>query len=132
MKRLFLSISAVCVAVMVSTNSCKKAEIAPSNARFGYSQVGNPSPLTLVLEATDWQIGTQGYNTCIFRNVVPYGRSSVKVYLVSGSYEQQINQAIHYKGAELWATRSESNVEIIFSCSCKPAVEPLVIKIIIE
>jgi hypothetical protein len=133
MKRFIISICMACATILAGTSSCKKSELNPSNMRLSPDGNAYPAPLIVVRTTSDWVNDVTGFPTCTFKNVVPYGSRSVKVYLLTGGKEEQINQFIFFMGGQLWATWTGTDVKIVFSCSCdKPAFEPLHIKIVRE
>jgi hypothetical protein len=133
MKRTILSICLTYITIFAGTSSCKKTELNSPDLPTTIDRSAYPSPLVVMRTTSDWVSDVTGFLTCTFKDVAPYGSRSVKVYLLTGGKEEQINQFIFFKGGHLWATWTGTDVKIVFYCSCgQPTFEPLQIKIVVE
>jgi hypothetical protein len=92
-----------------------------------------PTQLIVERSADNWVVTQYGFIESALKNVVPPGSRSVKVYVLQNGKAEQINRNIQFMEGHLWATVADTDVKIVYYCSCtKAPFESLDIKIVIE
>ena len=135
MKGIFFMAMITNALIISGLTSCEKDNLSPVPG-------GNTSPAvptyttTINLVAYHWVKDAYGIYTNTFGGVISPGNINnhkVKIYLVENGKETQINSFISFMGGELWATNTQTDVEINYRCSEQNLpFSHLVIKVVIE
>ncbi len=72
MKRTFLLMMIAGIAIFFS--SCKKDDLAHADSNYQINGFGD-SPKTIDRIASQWSKDASGFYVCIFKDIIPYGRS---------------------------------------------------------
>jgi len=110
MKRLFFMMVVVNTMIIATLSSCNKEDSLPAPPIHVPPTQG---PITLNLTTYHWEAEGNGTFVNAFVGVIPVNAShSTKVYLVRDGKDTQINQLISFMNGELWATNTETDVNI--------------------
>ena len=135
MKRLFFMMIIVNTMIISTLSSCNKDDTLPGPSIHVPPPQG---PVTLTLSTHHWEAEGNGIFVSAFAHVIPVNVSySAKVYLVRDGKDTQINQLIPFMNGELWATNTETDVNIHYRGSSQNAeflnhVAHLNIKVVLE
>jgi len=135
MKRLFFMMVVVNLLTILTLDSCNKADSLPDPPIHVPPTQG---PITLNLTTYHWEAEGNGTFVNAFAHVIPINAShSTKVYLVRDGKDTQINQLISFMNGELWATNTETDVNIHYRGNSQNVrylnhVAHLNIKVVIE
>ena len=133
MKRSFILLLLTSTVTISTVSSCKK-DLQVASVHPGSGPGTGTSLYTANLKADNWINAGDGIFVNTFRNIIPsryYGRST-KIYLLTDDREIQINHYINFKGGELWASVSGTDVTIIYHCTGQLLFSSLNIKMLIE
>jgi len=135
MKRIFFLTMTASAIIIFHLTSCKKDTFSPVPG--GNSSVAAPSSTTTMnLVAYDWVKDANGVYSNTFAGVISAANSNnhrVKIYVVENGNQTQINNPISFRGGELWAAYTQTDVKINYHASDKSLpFSHLIIKVVIE
>jgi hypothetical protein len=132
MKRTFFLLIVASAITFFSISSCQKPEITrPGSTTTGNGT--NSSQIIINRTASSWVRNGGGFYVSTFKDIIPYGRGPVKVYLVLEDDQIQINNFTSFKGGQLWAAIAPTDLILIFRYSGdKLPFESLDIKVVID
>ena len=133
MKHTFTLVLLTSAVAIFTISSCKKDLQVPSVHSVAGHDAGTSS-LILNLKADNWKNDGDEFYVNYFQNIIParfYGHP-IKVYLLTGNREIQINHFISFMGGELWASVNGTDVTINYHCFGQRRFDYLNIKVLIE
>ncbi len=123
MKRILSKMIIANALIIVTMSSCEKENLSPGSTSGNTTPITQPNTTTYVV-AGHWVKDANGIYVNTFQGVISPANTSnrlVRIYLVTNvGKEVQINNFISFMGGELWATHTETDVQINYRAGNQP------------